>query len=57
MFDELDAGPDFGGIAEPGTCSVCGCDDDHACDGGCIWANADATLCSRCAQSEETSEP
>lgn len=56
MYDELDAGPDFGGIAEPGTCSVCGCDDDHACDGGCIWANADATLCSRCAQ-EETSDP
>jgi hypothetical protein len=33
-----------------GECQVCGCTDEHACPGGCIWANAAATLCSRCAQ-------
>jgi hypothetical protein len=34
----------------PGECQVCGCTDEHACPGGCVWANASATLCSRCAQ-------
>ena len=29
---------------------MCGCTDEHACPGGCVWANASATLCSRCAQ-------
>jgi hypothetical protein len=29
-------------------CRVCGCTDERACDGGCIWAEAD--LCSRCAR-------
>lgn len=33
-----------------GQCQVCGCTDEEACPGGCIWANAGATLCSRCAQ-------
>ncbi len=40
-------------MPERGVCQVCGCDDDHACEGGCIWANADATLCSQCAQLPE----
>lgn len=31
-----------------GQCVVCGCDDFNACPGGCVWANAQATLCSRC---------
>jgi len=31
-------------------CRVCGCTDDNACPGGCIWAAAD--LCSRCAREE-----
>lgn len=35
-----------------GQCQACGCTDDHACEGGCIWANARATLCSRCARDE-----
>lgn len=33
-----------------GRCEVCGCTDDNACPGGCIWANSSATLCSRCVQ-------
>ncbi len=33
----------------PGRCRVCGCTDDHACDGGCSWADAAHTICSRCA--------
>jgi hypothetical protein len=28
------------------TCRVCGCTDDHACEGGCWWVDAD--LCSAC---------
>jgi len=34
----------------PGECQACGCTDEHACPGGCVWANASATLCSRCAR-------
>lgn len=30
-------------------CYVCGCTESHACEGGCIWANSEMTLCSRCA--------
>lgn len=33
---------------EPGICGVCGCTDEQACPGGCVWANATATLCSQC---------
>ena len=32
----------------PGTCRVCGCTMDHACEGGCSWANQLETICSRC---------
>lgn len=28
-------------------CKVCGCTDDHACEGGCFWVAED--LCSACA--------
>ena len=28
------------------SCRVCGCTDDHACEGGCSWVTAD--LCSAC---------
>lgn len=35
-----------------GQCEVCGCTEDRGCEGGCIWANATATLCSQCAQHE-----
>ena len=31
-----------------GTCRVCGCTDDRACPGGCVWA--EPNLCSRCAR-------
>jgi hypothetical protein len=27
-------------------CRVCGCTDDHACEGGCVWI--EPNLCSRC---------
>jgi hypothetical protein len=36
-FAEADDGP---------RCRVCGCSDDNACEGGCVWATPD--LCSRC---------
>jgi hypothetical protein len=38
-----------GGGVTVATCEVCGCTDELPCPGGCIWANAAATLCSRCA--------
>jgi ParB family chromosome partitioning protein len=41
---------------EPGTstwvCRVCGCTDDHACEGGCSWVEKD--LCSQCVGSAES---
>lgn len=33
------------------TCRVCGCTDDHACEGGCWWVDRD--LCSSCALTAE----
>lgn len=32
-------------------CRVCGCTDDHACEGGCSWIEND--LCSKCAEEIE----
>lgn len=29
-------------------CRACGCSDNHACAGGCGWANPQHTLCSTC---------
>jgi hypothetical protein len=40
----------FSGLAVSGECQLCGCTDEESCPGGCIWANAAATLCSRCAR-------
>lgn len=37
-------------VAGYGQCQVCHCTDLDGCPGGCVWANAQATLCSRCAQ-------
>jgi len=37
--------------AIPGVCVFCGCTDDHACEGGCSWINAEHTLCSACVPS------
>jgi hypothetical protein len=31
------------------TCRICGCDDLHACEGGCYWISDSDDLCSRCA--------
>lgn len=31
-----------------GTCRICGCTDEAACEGGCSWADAAQTLCSLC---------
>ncbi len=31
-----------------GTCTFCGCTDDHACEGGCTWVDNDHTICSEC---------
>lgn len=33
----------------PTICRVCGCTPAVACEGGCTWADAGRTLCSRCA--------
>lgn len=38
--------------AEKGTCFVCGCTEEKACDCGCEWANDAQTLCSACAAEE-----
>ncbi len=40
-------------MIQAGQCLQCGCTDERACPGGCIWANVTATLCSRCAQGRE----
>lgn len=32
-----------------GVCIGCGCTDEQACEGGCVWATPAANLCSRCA--------
>jgi hypothetical protein len=32
----------------PAQCRSCGCTDAQPCPGGCLWANPQATLCSRC---------
>jgi hypothetical protein len=33
----------------PGACTICGCTELSACEGGCCWADDQLTLCSRCA--------
>lgn len=35
-------------VAEQGKCRVCGCTEDHACEGGCSWADEAQTLCTSC---------
>lgn len=35
-------------------CRVCGCTQDHACEGGCYWVEED--LCSKCAETPEGKE-
>ena len=30
------------------SCRVCGCDDNHACAGGCAWAPGEKDLCTNC---------
>lgn len=49
QFDMLEDLEQLDDEPVPGVCMACGCTEDDACDGGCIWANADATLCSQCA--------
>lgn len=34
--------------AEKGTCFVCGCTPEKACDGGCSWVDDTQLLCSKC---------
>lgn len=40
-------------LDDGGTCSGCGCTDDHACEGGCVWVTP--TLCSQCARKQVAS--
>lgn len=35
---------------EPGVCRECGCTEEEACEGGCVWVDATKTLCSSCAE-------
>lgn len=37
-------------IESTGECRLCGCTDEAACPGGCVWATPAADLCSRCAR-------
>lgn len=48
--DGLDDKPgnQFGKHAERWKCVICGCTDDHACEGGCYWVYPN--LCSACAE-------
>lgn len=34
----------------PGVCKFCGCTEDHACEGGCAWADDERTICTRCVE-------
>jgi hypothetical protein len=36
------------GVWGEGVCRVCGCTDEWSCDAGCLWVNAEHTLCSEC---------
>lgn len=38
----------FDRLAAEGVCVICGCDDLHACPGGCHWVQPD--LCSACVE-------
>lgn len=50
MIDELESLlPDEVLTLPQAECRVCGCTEEEACPGGCIWANSAATLCSQCA--------
>lgn len=33
-------------------CRVCGCTEGFACPGGCVWANREKDLCTRCASAD-----
>jgi hypothetical protein len=39
--------PDGKIVMTDAVCRVCGCSDERACPGGCVWA--EPNLCSRCA--------
>lgn len=57
-FDEdYDVEPPTADVGErrtAGVCTVCGCTDDRACEGGCSWVSLDRTLCTRCARLSTT---
>lgn len=36
------------GYERAGICRFCGCTDDHACAGGCGWANPAKNICTGC---------
>jgi hypothetical protein len=36
------------GGPQAGVCRFCGCDDAHACEGGCFWVDGERTVCSGC---------
>ena len=48
LDDDDDEPEDLTGADGP-VCSLCGCSEDNACEGGCIWARSKPWVCSRCA--------
>lgn len=39
-----------GAKAKPGTCRICECTEQDACEGGCGWVDETKTLCTRCTE-------
>ncbi len=39
----------FGDDCDEPACTVCGCSEMDACEGGCEWVDEDLSLCSACA--------
>jgi hypothetical protein len=37
-------------------CAVCGCTEDHACEGGCSWACEDPAVCTACLDGTDLEE-
>lgn len=35
-------------LNRPGKCRACGCTQDHACPGGCLWSDQTRTHCNAC---------
>lgn len=43
-------------LFDDAACAVCGCTDDHACEGGCSWVCDDPPVCSACVEGTHLDE-